>query len=310
MFAFRKGKAIMLLKKNSVVQRSIILSLVVMNSMAAKESEKWISDHVKIAHVGNFALPLSQQPAPLFSFGQNLVDKHDFLAFINYNQLKGPRSNFIDMVPSILYGVTDTLSLFVELPIAAKFMHEGSKSHGVSDLIVQLEQIVYAVETPVSVNEITAVGHMSFPTGSFEKTPSTGFGSPTFFLGVTLSRYKPDWYYFSSFGGLITTMYKNHKIGNLFFYQFGVGRNIAYKTDGWILNWMVELDGTYKQRDKVCNIIDPNSGSNTIIIGPSIFFSTQRFEMDGGIAVVADQHLFGRETRDHFFASFYAGWKF
>ncbi len=276
----------------------------------AKESEKWVEGKVAIAHVGNFALPLSQQPAPLFSFGQNLVDKGDMLVFVNYNQLKGPRSNFIDVVPSILYGLTDTLSLFVELPIAAKFQHEGFTSHGVSDLVVQLEQIVYAKETSTSVNEITAVGNMTFPTGSAEKMPQTGFGSPTFFLGVTLSHTDIDWYYFSSFGCLITTFHKNNKIGNLFLYQFGVGKNIAYKTDQWILNWMVELDGTYKQRDRICDVVDCNSGSNTVIIGPSLFFSTQRFEMDGGIAVIASQHLLGRETRDHFFASFYAGWKF
>ncbi len=300
----------MLLVKSRVVKRSLIISVAMVIAITAKESEKWVGEHVEIVKVGNFALPLSQQPAPLFSFGQNLVDKNDLLAFINYNQLKGPRSNFITVVPSILYGLTDTLSLFIELPIAAKFMHEGSKSHGVSDLTVQLEQVVYAHLTPMSVNEITAVGNMSFPTGSFSKTPSTGFGSPTFFLGVTLSRTQPDWYYFSSFGGLITTMYKNNKIGNLFFYQFGVGRNIAYKTDGWILNWMVELDGTYKQRDKVCGLINCNSGSNTVILGPSLFFSTRRFEMDGGIAAVIDQHLFGRETRDRWLASFYAGWKF
>jgi hypothetical protein len=300
----------MLLIKSSVVKRSAILSLVIMNIMTAKESEKWVEGHVDIVRVGNFALPLSQQPAPLFSFGQNLVDKHDLLVFGNYNQLKGPRANFITAIPSILYGVTDRLSLFVELPVAAKFVHEDARSHGVSDLTVQLEQVVYAAETRTSINEITAVGNMSFPTGSFSKTPSTGFGSPTFFLGVTLSRSKPDWYYFSSFGGLITTMYKNNKIGNLFLYQFGVGRNIAYKTDGWILNWMVELDGTYKQRDKVCGLINCDSGSNTVILGPSIFFSTRRFEMDGGIAAVIDQHLFGRETRDRWLASYYAGWKF
>ena len=82
------------------------------------------------------------------------------------------------------------------------------------------------------------------------------------------------------------------------------------QTGGWILNWMIEVDGAYRQRSSVCNVIDCNSGGNTIIVGPSPFFSTQRFEMDGGIAAVAHEHLFGVQSKTHFVAAFYAGWKF
>jgi hypothetical protein len=276
----------------------------------SKESEKWVDNKVEIVKIGNFALPLSQQPAPLFSFGQNLVDKGDLLAFGYVSQVKGPQINFTDAVPSILYGLTEKMSLFVELPIAVKFKHQAEKSHGVSDLVVQLEQVIYAKETPVSVNEITIVGNMSLPTGSAKKQPPTGFGSPTFFLGFTLGRSKPDWYYFASLGGIITTFHKGTKFGNAFLYQGGIGRNIAYKTDGWILNWMVEVDGVYHQRDRVCDVKICDSGGNTVLVGPSIFFSTRRFEMDGGIAAVVSQHLFGAQLKEHFVAAFYAGWKF
>jgi hypothetical protein len=275
-----------------------ILIIFLAFSVTAKESENWTDHKVKIVHEGNFALPLSQQPAPLFSFGQNLVDKNDFLVFVYPSQIKGPQNNFVEVVPSLLYGLTDTLSLFIELPIATKITYQNEKSHGLGDLIVQLEQVVYAAETPRSVNEITAVGHITFPTGSASKEPPTGLGSPSFFLGVTLSRTKPDWYYFCSFGGEITTFHKRTKFGNTFLYQFGVGRNIAYKSDKWILNWMVELDGIYKQRD------------NTVFMGPSIFFSTQHFEIDGGVSAVIAQHLFGEQQRERFFMGMYAGWKF
>ena len=288
----------------------LIIVLMLTLEISPKESEKWVKEKIEQVHIGNFALPLSQQPAPLFSFGQNLVDKGDFLAFGYVDQLKGTRASFVSVVPSILYGLTEKLSLFVELPIAAKFKHEGAKSHGVGDLIVQLEQIIYVKETTASVNEITIVGNMGLPTGSAKKQPATGFGSPTFFLGFTLSRSKPDWYYFASLGGLITTFHKGTKFGNVFLYQLGVGRNIAYKTDNWILNWMVELDGIYRQRDRICNIVEHNSGGNTVLLGPSIFFSTRRFEMDFGIQAVVAEHLFGSQTKSNYFAAMYAGWKF
>lgn len=287
----------------------VILSFLII-PIIAKESEKWVTPHIEQVHVGNFSLPTSQQPGPLLSFGQNIVDKGNVLAFVYPDKLKGKRKKFFEIIPSILYGITDKLSLFVEIPVAVKFQQEQFKSHGIEDVIVQLEGIVYVTETATTVNEITAVGNISLPTGSFFKQPPTGFGSPTFFLGTTLSRSKPDWYYFCSLGGIITTMYKQHKTGNLFLYQFGVGRNIAYKTDGWILNWLVELDGIYAQHSKTNNIIDRNSGGNSIVLGPSLFFSTRRFLMQGGISAFIEQHQFGIQLKNDYLAAAYVGWKF
>lgn len=279
-------------------------------AMVAKESEKWVKEKVNVVKVGNFALPISQQPAPLFSFGQNLVDKGDFLAYGSISQLKGPQSNFVSIVPSILYGVTEKLSLFSALLIAEKFKYQNTKSDGVGDLVVQLEQVLYAKETPTSVNVVTIVGNITLPTGSASKNPPAGFGSPAFFIGATVDRTTTDWYYFTSWGGLITTMNKQNKPGNTLFYQFGVSKNIAYRTDGWILNWMVEFDGLYRQRNKIGNSIDPNTGGNSILVGPSLSFATRRFELHGGVEAVVAQHLFGRQSRDHYFAAAYVGWKF
>ncbi|HEX4069309.1 MAG TPA: hypothetical protein VHX42_04380 [Candidatus Babeliales bacterium] len=260
--------------------------------------------------VGNFALPLSQQPAPLFSFGQNLVAQGDFLAFLYVAQLKGKQKSLVEAYPFFLYGITDKLSLVISVPIAAKFQEEQYTSHDFEDLIVELEGIIYLSETSTSVNMISLLGDIAFPTGSTSKTPATGLGSPHFFLGVTLSRTQLDWYYFTCWGGIMTTTHHHSKIGNSLLYQFGVGRNIAYRSDRWLLNWMIELDGTYEQRDKICGVVDCNSGGNTLFLGPSIFFSTQRFEMDIGIQGVVAQHLFGVQSRDSYFAEAYFGWKF
>jgi len=108
----------------------------------------------------------------------------------------------------------------------------------------------------------------------------------------------------------MTTTHHHTKIGNTFLYQFGLGKNIAYKTGHWLVNWMVELDGVCKQRDKICGVVNCDSGGNSVYLGPSIFFSTQRFEMDIGIQAAVAQHLFGNQQRDRYFAEAYFGWKF
>src|SRR5438309_5659795 len=183
-----------------------------------------------------------------------MPEKGVLQAFAYGNQLKGTRQSFSEFIPSILYGITDRLSIFVELPIAVKFKQEQFESRGLADFAIQLEGVVYMHETTAMVNEITFVGNMTFPTGSFNKNPPTGTGSPRFFLGFTAGISEEAWYYFTSMGGIITTFHKNNKFGNQFFYQFGLGRNIAYKTDAWILNWLIELDGVYGQRSRMAGI--------------------------------------------------------
>lgn len=299
----------MLAIKSRVVIRSLIISVALVIAMTAKESKYWVEE-VEQPKVGNFALPISQQPGPLISFGQNFVNQGDFLAFLYPDQLKGKHKSFVEVIPSILYGITNKLSLFVEFPIELKLEYGNQKSRDFSDLIVQLEQVVYVGESVGTVNDISIVGNITFPTGTISKDPHTGFGSPTFFLGATLSRFHTDSYYFASFGGRITTFHKHNKFGNSFLYQAGIGRNIAYKADAWTLNWLVEFDGVYTQRSILSNAIDYNSGGNIILIGPSLFFSTQHFLAQAGISAVAAQHLFGDQLRDDYFAAAFVGWKF
>lgn len=277
-------------------------------SIAAKENVKWVKEKVEQVHVGNFALPTSQQPGPLVGFGQNIIDKGDSQLFVYPDQLKGNHKNFIEVAPSLLYGITDKFSIFIESAVAAKFKIGIFESSGLEDLLVQLEGLVYAQETTSKVNEITFVANMTFPTGSVFKIPPTGFGSPTFFLGFTASHTQTDWYFFTAYAALLTTRYKGIKFGNQFLYQFGLSKNIAYKMDGWIFNWMIELDGFYRQRTKVCGIVDVNSGGNTVILGPSLWFSTQRLILQLGISVVISEHLFGIQPRDSYFIAANVVW--
>ena len=312
----------MLLIKNRVVSVRSLVCLVIFFSLSAKESEEWPKAVVQPKE-GNFSLPVSQQPPTLFSFGQNLVDEGDFITWIYPVQLKGKQKSSVELIPSFLYGLTTELSLFIELPVAVKVKNGNQTFRDFDDMLIQLEQVVYVNETVGRVNDISVVGNMTLPTGPASQGPaielgpptlesSIGFGSPTFFLGVTLSSTHLDWYYFASFGGQITTFHKNKqkKFGNSFFYQGGIGKNIAYKPDKWIFNWLVEFNGVYNQRDIVNNKIDCNSGGNTIIIGPSLFFSTQKLLAQAGIAAVVTQHLFGEQLRDDYVAAAYVGWKF
>lgn len=260
--------------------------------------------------VGNFALPSSQQPSPLISFGQNIVDRGDLLAYAYLDYFKGHMQYFTSIVPSVLYGITDRASVFVVLPIAAQFIQNDSRSSGLGDLEVQFEHVLYDYNSLRSAAQITLVANVGLPTGSASKMPAVGFGSTTFFLGGTASYTTVDWYPFVSSGVLLTTSHAGTKFGNQFLYQCGLGKNIASVTDAWLFNCMIELDGTYRQKDRMCGKVDQNSGGNYLLLGPSLWFSTQHTSVHAGISWVISQHLFGVQNNERYYAAFGLGWKF
>jgi len=290
------------------VCRVIIIISMSVFSIIGKESRE--SEKIKQITVGNFALPGSQQPGPLFSFGQNILDKGITELFGYVDQFKGSHYNFKSVTPLLLYGITDRLSLLVGLPMAAQFKFEGSRAHGPQDFRLQLECAVYVTETSTSMNEVTCVANIGVPTGSSTTNPPLGFGSPSFFLGFTASHTGPQWWYFISSGVLLPTSHKKSKHGNQFLYQGGLGRNIAYSPDKWVLNGLIELNGIYTQHSKLSGLIVCNSGGNSLFLGPSLWLSTQRVIMQIGISAVIFQHLFGIQPKDSYVLAAGIGWRF
>lgn len=169
--------------------------------------------------IGNFALPISQDPAPLFSFGQNIIDKDQTMLFLFADNYAGVNKYYIDVIPALLYGITDDTSIIIGAPIA-KYKQDNNRSSGLEDAIIQLEKAFYAKSTSSFTEQATIVGNITLPSGSVQKNPSTGYGSPSFFLGATYSRMYVDWFLFTSHGAILTTAQDNTKYGNSFLYQY------------------------------------------------------------------------------------------
>ncbi len=269
-------------------------------------------ENIKQLEIGNFALPGSQRMGPLLGFGQNIVDKGIVFGILEGDFTLGKKhKNFSTIIPYVIYGIRDDLSLTVEFPVAAQYKENGHSSAGISDIFAQLEYAFYHKSKERSAAYATLVGALWFPTGSVKKDPHTGFGSPSFFLGITASRMATDWYCYTSYGAFLTTKHGNHnKIGNHFYYQAGVGKNITYATGKWLFSWLLEMNGIYEQKGKAHGIIDNNSGGNTIYLGPTLWFSTQNLVVEAGVAPVVYQHHNGEQSKTSMFISFALGWNF
>ena len=262
-------------------------------------------------HEGNLALPTSQLPSPLFSTGQKIVDKGDILFHEFTFQEGGKRKQFSSYGVEILYGLSDYADVLLRIPVAAPFKKYECTSQGVLDCMLFFEYAFYSKDTTYAIDQATAVFQINFPTGSDKKSPVTGFGSPSFLVGLTAAHLAIDWYVFASPFALLTTGHNETKFGNQFWYQAGFGKNIAYRSDKWLLTWIVEFDGYLFEKDRRCGKIDHESGGNIIYLGPVLWFATQKLILRGGIQFPVYQNLHGKENKKYVYnAAFYLVWKF
>ncbi len=261
-------------------------------------------------NVGNYALPTSQQPGPLVSIGENIINKNQTQVFLFVDKFGEGENYFVDVIPAILYGVTDQFSIFVNTPVAASYKKDQQRSSGLEDFSLQFEYAFYVKSTLQYMEEATVLANTTIPTGSTKKQPPTGFGSPTIFLGATINRMYTDWFGFSSYGVLFTSSNQGTKFGNQFLYQGGFGRNILGIPSKCIVAWMIEVDGIYIEKDRIKGVRDENSGGNTIYVTPSLWFSTPKIVAQLGLGLPASQHLFGHQTRSTYLLLANFGWTF
>jgi hypothetical protein len=283
-----------------------IYLFIFIESISLAESEK-----VEQLKIGNLSLPSSQQPGPLIAFGQNIVNKKDLQLFTYVDSLQGYRKSLTEFVPTLLYGIRDDLSLFIQLPVAAKFKIDNCTVTGVEELLVQFEYALYEKTQLTYTNQITLVTNITISSGSDFAGFRRAEDGTVFFLGFTTSHTGTNWYPFASLGTRITTKNSmNNKSGNQFLYDIGLSKNIKYQPDKYIFNWMIEFTGFYEQKSKVQGIINPSSGGNSILLGPSFWFSSERFILQAGVSWVVYEKLFGKQNKNKYYIAVDCGWKF
>ncbi|MBA2649359.1 MAG: hypothetical protein H0U75_07150 [Legionella sp.] len=136
---------------------------------------------------GNFALPTSQQPGPFFSFGQSLIEKNQVQFYIAPSYLKVEDGHFLTIFSSAVYGLTDKSSLLMTVPVAAEYKIGMTQSHGLGDIYFQGEYAFYNASSSKYADQMTIIGGLTAPTGSYYTSPSTGLGAMSFFLALHIT---------------------------------------------------------------------------------------------------------------------------
>lgn len=259
--------------------------------------------------IGNLSLSPSQQPYGLFAFGGNIVDKGEVQLFLFADEFVGRQRLLTDVIPSVLFGVTDNFSILLNFPIAPIIKDQCNRSSGIEDFFVQAEYAFWNKQTNAYQDQATIVASIYAPTGSLNVNPPTGFGAPSLFIGATYIHMCVDWFVFVNEGAILTTSNHRRKIGDQFLYQFGFGRNIPSPC-GWIYAWMIEIDGQYFKKNEFHGRFDKNSGGNIIFVTPSLWISSRDILMQFGVSFPINQHLFGRQRKFDYALNFNIGWSF
>jgi hypothetical protein len=295
--------------KNCVI-KILFLAVLSTPALAVDNTIKQTPTTPDLPVAGNFILPNSQQPGPLIGFGENIVTKGTTQLFYFTDYYSATQGHQADAVPGIVYGITDRLSIFVNLPLAISYQQPNQHSAGFEDAFVQMEYAYYAPNTTTYQDEATIVASVSIPTGDADAQPQIGAGAPSYFIGTTFNRSYVNWFAFTSPGVEITTTRNGNKLGDQYYYQFGVGRNLFDIGKKWIFAFMTEVDGEYVKRNTVNGSTDPNSGGNTVFVTPSLWISSEKLIFQLGFGLPVAQNFYGNQAKDNYLVAANIGWTF
>ncbi|MCL9683759.1 hypothetical protein [Legionella maioricensis] len=303
------------MKKSSSFFISCLIAFSPFSSTALAANQKSPAPSASPPSVGLFSLPFSQQPGPFLSFGQNIIEKNKLQIYLSPTYLKLDDQYYFAFTPSLLYGLTDSASFYLYTPWAIDYRapdHNNDIHHssGASDTSLQFEYAFYQGSDSTKTEFASFVTAVTLPSGTFNKFPSTGFGSPSYFWGVTFNQTFIDWLWFVSPGLFKFTPYNNVHLGSQYLYQLGIGHNIFSVKNQYIFSGLLELNGQYTEKNKIFGQANPNSGGNLVFIVPSLWFSTEKLIAQLGISLPISQHFYGEQAKVKYNIVASLGWTF
>lgn len=265
----------------------------------ADADEQAVADHTSVGtppSIGNFSLADSQQPGPLLSFGQTIIDRNQVQLSFDTVSPYHIGGSFDNLNASLTYGISDATALYFNYPIKSDPQIRTYRKSNLIDVTLQLEHAFYTSGDTHYQDQATFVGGLSLPTEpSGREGISRGYGAPTYFVGTTYTRTYVDWQMFVSPGAQITTASNHARLGSQYLYEAGIGHSILYTSGQSLLFGLLEMDGQYTDKDQVFGVQKPNTGGNMILLTPSILFSTSRLMIQVGYGYPVLQDLNGHQ---------------
>lgn len=223
-----------------------------------------------------------EMPAPLFCLGQNIINKHEIFAGTTSCATFWHRDELTTFMPSLLYGVTDTLCLTLFVPTIIDHKNGGLYGDGLGDIVPGFEwAYLNKKDGGTSITQATVLAQIKIPVS--DNRPILTTGNVDITLGTTLIHTNESAYMFASTGILIPTWKNNFRKGYQFFYEAGIGP-IIHKTDESLLSIFLECSGIYTTTD-VNNPFpsDLMLKNNVIYAGPVLYWGYKNMLLQVGV---------------------------
>lgn len=249
---------------------------------------------------GNFAH--KRIPATTFGFGQNIFAKNEFVAYAKFDQVSYTNGSLLQLVPSFVYGLRDSLSLQVGLPLILKSKTDSETQRGIGDLFATLEYAFFSKTTPQAQTMATVVGNVTFPTTHLSHACDysiTTTAHTNFFVGATASHATPRWYGYISSGATLFLKKDEKQPGTIILYEGGIGMNLG---NPWGISTLgnIEANGVLTKKDTEHGQSDATTGSNLIFVGPTLSITGDRWSISGGVQIPLYQRLNGMQSKTKF----------
>ena len=235
-----------------------------------------------------------------------------------------------------VFGFTEKISGTLVVPYSDKSMRltiltgplTGQRvtrdTNGLGDMRTLLKYRIYTKDKPGLTHRLGLFGGVEWPTGDDDDRDSLGrlpqplqLGSGSWdpIVGVVWTTQKLGWEFDADLGYKVNTKANNFEFGDQVF------TNISYQYRLWprklpnegipsFIYGVMELNGSYTEKNKLGGIEDDDSGGLTLFLSPGLQWVSRSWVVEGSIQLPIVQDLHGDALKTNYAAKLGARYRF
>jgi Putative MetA-pathway of phenol degradation len=243
---------------------------------------------------------------PVFSLGPRTIWEGGVGIETNYEFEDQGGEQLSVLNYEVLYGVTNDLALTFKVPQILEREVGGETEHGSGDIEIRAKYRILQFDALNASNQVSGIFGVKVPTGDEDANPALGTGTTDFLFGATYGYESRFWYHFATVRYRWRTESGNRDPGDRLFVDAAMGiRPFPTEYDQSDLVLLAEMNAEFESESEFAGQTLPDTGGDTIWLGPTILFSPNpQWMYKGGIQFPIYEDLKGDQEGSEFRAVF------
>ncbi len=248
---------------------------------------------------------------PVFSLGPETIYQGGVGVETGFEFDQGEEEQATVLHSEILYGLTKNVTVTLSVPQILDSRIGGVSESGLGDISLRGKYNFFKKDSLGASHKMTGILGVKLSTGNENNVPALGSGTTDILTGFSYGYESRTWYHFLTLRYLARTKDQSRKPGDRFFYTLAFGyRPWQREYLEWDFVGLLEMDGEFDYRNEFQGQSLPNSGGNTIWLGPTGLFSYRNIMIKGGVQFPVFQDFRGNQPKDKIRAIFAAEYHF